>query len=108
VVVIGRRLHHGRGSNHHAEIDEALGLATSRWHQLLAVEQQVIRDEQALAIRPKQRPSQLGDETLSDRTLEQRNAGWQEETKHRRASLADLKEQAKRKRRELEALKTRS
>jgi hypothetical protein len=43
---------------------------------------------------------------LPDRTLEQRNVAWQDETKHKRAALAELKEQAKSDRKALEALVT--
>jgi hypothetical protein len=43
---------------------------------------------------------------LPDRTIDQRNADWQVETKNRRAGLADLKEQAKRERKELESFIT--
>jgi hypothetical protein len=69
------------------------------------MEEQVVREEQALATRPKNRPTQPGDETLPDRTIEQRAADWQAETKHRHATLADTKELAKNERRELERLR---
>jgi hypothetical protein len=81
-----------------------LALASDRWHRLLDLEQQVIREEQQLAARPKTRPAQASDDTLPDRTLAKRNADWQEQTKHKHAALADLKEQAKRERKELESL----
>jgi hypothetical protein len=83
------------GTRHDAGLNEAPGLAMSRWNQLLSMEQQAIREEQQLALRPKTRPAQPGDEALPDRTLEQRNAAWLDETKHRRAAFAGLKEQAK-------------
>jgi hypothetical protein len=91
------------GTRFDGQMTEAKGLAASRWHQLLSMEQQVVREEEILAARPKTRPAQPGDETLPDRTLEQRNADWQVQTKDIRAGLADLKEQAKRERRELES-----
>ena len=93
------------GSQHRPEIDEALGLATHRWGRLLDMEQQVIREEQTLAARGKTRPVQQGDEMLPDRTIAQRDAAYLDETKHRKAALAELKEQAKRERKELEALR---
>jgi hypothetical protein len=93
------------GSSHRPEIDEALGLASHRWNQLLAMEQQVVREEAALATRPKKRPAQPGDEVLPDRTLAQRDAAWVDETKYKQDSLAALKEQAKRERKELESFR---
>ena len=53
----------------------------------------------------EERPAQPGDELLPDRTLAQRDAGWQDETKHMQSALADLKEQAKRERKELESFR---
>jgi hypothetical protein len=102
---LGRDCITAAGSQHQVEVAEALGIATNRWGRLLDMEQQVIREEQQLAARPKTRPTQVGDETLPDRTIEKRNADWQEETKHRRAAFADMKEQAKRERKELESLR---
>jgi hypothetical protein len=93
------------GTRHDAALTEAKGLAMSRWNQLLSMEQQVAREEQVLAARPKTRPTQQGDEVLPDRTISQRAEAWLDETKHRRAALAELKEQAKRERKELEALR---
>jgi len=93
------------GTGFDGQMTEAKGLAASRWSQLLGLEQQVIREEGILAARPKTRLAQPGDEVLPDRTREQRNAAWQDETKHKRGALAELKEQAKRERKELEALR---
>jgi hypothetical protein len=93
------------GSGHRPEIDEALGLATHRWGRLLDMEAQIIREEQTLAARGKTLPTQPGDEMLPDRTISQRDAAYLDETKHRKAALAELKEQAKREREELEALR---
>jgi hypothetical protein len=67
------------------------------------MEEQIVREEQQLAARPKTRPAQQGDDLLPDRTIAQRDADWQVETKNRRAGLEDLKEQAKRERKELES-----
>jgi hypothetical protein len=94
------------GSGHRPEIDEALGLATHRWSRLLDMEQQVEREAAVLASRPKNRPAELTDDTLPDRTLEKRNADWQEQTKHMRAAHADLTKLAEKERRELESFVT--
>jgi hypothetical protein len=96
------------GSQHQVEVAEALGIATSRWSRLLDMEQQVIREEALLANRPKNRPTELTDDTLPDRTLEKRNADWQEQTKHMRAAHAELRKLAEEERRELESLTIKS
>jgi hypothetical protein len=93
------------GSQHRPEIDEALGLATSRWHHLHDLEAQVQREEQILATRPKSRPAAPGDELLPDRTIAQRDADWEVQTRDRRAGLAELKEQAKVERKLLESFR---
>jgi hypothetical protein len=87
------------GSQHQVEVAEALGIATSRWSRLLDQAHQVIREEAALASRPVERT----DEALPDRTLEKRNADWQEQTKHMRAAHAELRKLAEKERRELES-----
>jgi hypothetical protein len=91
------------GSQHQVEVAEALGIATSRWSRLLDMEQQVIREEQQLSSRPKNRPAERTDETLPDRTIEKRNADWQEQTKHMRAAHAELRKLAEAERKELES-----
>jgi hypothetical protein len=91
------------GTRHDAAIAEARGLAAWRWNQLLQMEQQALREEAAFAARPKTRPTQPGDEVLPDRTLEQRNADWQVETKDRREGVAALQTEAKAERKLLEA-----
>ena len=93
------------GNRHDAELAEARGLAVARWSQLIDMEQQIVREESALATRPKDRPAQPGDEVLPDRTLKQRDAEWQEATKYRRVLLGELKDQAKAERKELESLR---
>jgi flagellar motility protein MotE (MotC chaperone) len=90
-------------SQHQAEVAEALGIATSRWSRLLDMEQQVEREAAALASRPKNRPTERTDDTLPDRTLEKRNADWQEQTKHMRAAHEELRKLAENERRELES-----
>ena len=91
------------GTRHDAELMEARGRAAARWHQLLQMEQQVERDTAALAARPKKRPSERADETLPDRTLDQRNAAWEEETKSRHVALAELRRLVSTERAELES-----
>jgi hypothetical protein len=93
------------GTAHDSELAEAKGLAAGRWYRQLDLEQQVLRDEEQLAARPKTRPAQKGDDMLPDRTIAQRDAAYLDETNHRKAALAELKEQAKRERKELEALR---
>jgi hypothetical protein len=93
------------GTRHDAELAEARGLAGHRWSRLLDLEQQVLRDEAALASRPKARPAELGDDLLPDRTIASRGQAWQDETRARIADLADLREQAKNERKALEALR---
>jgi hypothetical protein len=94
------------GSRHDQALAEAKSLAASRWNQLLSIEQQIVREEQLLAARPKTRPVQQGDDLLPDRTIDERNRQWLDEKKHRRGVLDGLKEQAKAERKELEALIT--
>jgi hypothetical protein len=93
------------GSRHDSELAEAKGLAAHRWNVLLNQEQQVARDEQALATRPKQRPPEHGDDLLPDRTIASRTAAYADETKARIAALADLRELVKNERKSLEALR---
>jgi hypothetical protein len=94
------------GSSHDAELAEARALAADRWSKFLDLEAQIVREEQQLALRPKKRPAQPGDETLPDRTLAQRNVDYELQTKDRREGLAALREQAKRERKELESFIT--
>jgi hypothetical protein len=67
------------------------------------MEQQVEREAAALASRPKNRPTERTDDTLPDRTLEKRNADWQEQTKHMHAAHAELRKLADKERRELDS-----
>jgi len=105
-LTLGADVLRAASSEHQLEVAEALGIATNRWGRFLDMEQQAIREEAALASRPKNRPAELTDEALPDRTLEKRNADWQEQTKHMRAAHAELKEQAKAERKALESLIT--
>lgn len=90
------------GTRHDAELMEAKALAAHRWHRLLDLEQQVVREEQKLAGRPRTRPNEPGDDLVPNRTLAERDRAWEEQTKDRRDSLGALKEQAKAERKELE------
>jgi hypothetical protein len=96
------------GNRHDQELLEARHLAARRWEQLLSMEQQIVREEQQLAARPKTRPATPGDEVLPDRTLAQRDAEWLDATKYRRNLLAELKEQAKTERRTLDSFITKA
>jgi hypothetical protein len=78
-------------STHQSEIAAALGLAAHRWNQLLALEQQVTREEQELAVRPRRRGTAPGDEFLASELVKKAEAAWEEETKARRDSLAEMK-----------------
>lgn len=95
------------GNRHDAALAEARGLAVFRWNQLINMEQQVIREEQKLATRPKTRPVQRADDQLPDRTIEKQDREWQAKTEYLRTTLEELKEQAKRERKELESYITR-
>jgi hypothetical protein len=95
------------GNRHDAELAEARGLAVFRWNQLINIEQQVIREEQALAARPKKRPSAPGDDLVPDRTLAERDRAFEEESKGRRDGLEVLKAQAKHERASLRVMSRR-
>jgi hypothetical protein len=94
------------GTRHDAELAEAKGIAAARWNQLLGLEAQIVREEQQLALRPKNRPISSTDDTLPDRFLEKQEQEWQEKTKYLHAAHAELKEQAKAERKELESFVT--
>jgi hypothetical protein len=90
-------------SRHDAALAEARGLAGHRWNQVLSMEQQIVREEQQLAARPKKRPSEVGDDLLPDRTIAERERAWEEQTKHMHAAHAELRKLAETERRELES-----
>ena len=97
------------GSNRHtAELQEAQGIAAARWNQLIGMEAQAEREAAALARRPKNRPTQPGDDELPDRTLKQRDAAWQDKGTYLRDSLAALKAEAASESRLLESYITKS
>jgi hypothetical protein len=93
------------GSRHDAALAEARSLAAHRWSRLLSQEEQIIRDEAVLAGRPKQRPSQPGDDIVPDRTIQKWNAEWEDQTRLMREELVNLKQSAKNERKALEGLR---
>ncbi len=104
VAGLGRRLHHCCQSGHRGEIDEALGLATARWERLFGMEAQVQRETQDLALRPRKRPGQFGDDMLSGDVLLRLRKAYEQETKGLQDELADLRKLAAAERKELEGL----
>jgi hypothetical protein len=54
------RLHQAASSSHQQEVAEALGLASHRWNQPLAMEEQVVREEQNLAGAAEEAPIAAG------------------------------------------------
>lgn len=91
------------GTAHDAELIEARGLAAYRWEQLLGMEAQVGREEQALALRPKKRPRELGDDLLAAEAIKRFEQAFEDQTKHRVGSLAELKKLAAAERNALES-----
>jgi len=83
------------GTRHDAELAEARGLAMARWFGLKNMESQIVRETQALAGRPKDRPARHDDDRLPDRTIEKQNAEWLDQTRYLRDSLEALKAEAK-------------
>jgi hypothetical protein len=92
------------GSRHDAEWAEAKALAAHRWSRLLDLEGQVQREEQTLAARPKNRPKAPSDDLIASEVIERMATAFAQETDGMRAGVEQLKEQAKRERRELESL----
>jgi hypothetical protein len=90
-------------TRHDQELLEARSLAGHRWNVLLNQEEQIVQEEMALAGRPKQRPSQPGDDIIPDRTIQKWEAAWSDETRGLREQLAALKELAKNERQELQS-----
>jgi hypothetical protein len=90
-------------SNHRSEIDEALQLASYRWNRLHDLEQQVIREDQALRVRPAKRPTEPGDAMLATEVLERLQKAYEAQAETMRKELRVLKEQAKHDRAELGA-----
>ena len=91
------------GTMHDGEIAQAKGAAAARWNQLLGMEQQIQREEATLVRRPKKRPISSTDDTLPDRTIEKQEREWQDKSTYLHAALAELKDQAKAEREELQS-----
>jgi hypothetical protein len=85
------------------ELAEAKGLAAHRWNVLLNQEEQIVREEQALAVRPTRRPSDVNDWKLPKEAIERLEKAYNDETEGAREQLKLLKELAKNERRELES-----
>lgn len=96
------------GNRHDQELLEAKAVAAARWEQLLNIEQQVVREEQAVAARPRKRPPAPGDDMLATEVIRRLELAFEEESKGRRDGLEVLKAQAKREREELEAFITKA
>jgi hypothetical protein len=68
----------------------------------IGLEQQVQREEQAVAARPRKRPAARGDDMLATEVIKRLESAFEEESKGRRDGLEVLKAQAKHERAELE------
>jgi hypothetical protein len=82
---------------------EARLAAASRWHRLVELEGQIVREEQALAARPKKRPQQPNDDLIAPEGLKRLEDEFASRADYQRASLEELKEQAKKERSEVES-----
>ena len=91
-------------NNTHAdEINEALGIAAGRWSQLLDMEAQVPREEARLATMERGRAPDPADEFSPKELLDKKDKAHRERVEGTRSSLKQLKEEARRVRRELES-----
>ena len=92
------------GSSGHAdEINEALGLAASRWEQLLGMEAQIPREEANLAVLERGRVPDPTDEFAGPELRAKKDADHRDRVESRRRGLKQLKEEAKRMRKELDS-----
>lgn len=91
------------GSSHADEINEALGLASYRWEQLLGMEAQIPREEAKLATLERGRVPEPADEFTPRELLAKKDADHRNRVESRRDGLKQLKEEAKRIRKELES-----
>jgi hypothetical protein len=89
------------GTRHDSELMEAKIAAASRWHRLVELEGQIVREEQALAARPKTRPQQPNDDLIAPTGLKRLEDEFAAKADYQRASLDALKEQAAKERAEL-------
>jgi hypothetical protein len=91
------------GTAHDAELAEAKGIAASRWSQLLDLEQQIPREEANLAVLERGRVPDPTDEYAPKELLAKKDADHRSRVESRRAGLKQLKEEAKRGRKEPES-----
>jgi hypothetical protein len=91
------------GNRHADEINEALGLAASRWEQLLAIEKQIPNDEARLATLERGRVPDPTDAYVPKDVLAKKDADHLNRVEGARGALKSLKEEAKRGRKELES-----
>ena len=89
------------GNRHDSELMEAKVAAASRWHRLVELEGQIVREEQAVAARPKKRPQQPDDDLIPAEGLKRLEDEFAAKADCQRASLEELKETAKKERAEL-------
>lgn len=91
------------GSSHQEEIAEALGIAASRWSQLLELEAQIPREEANLAAMERGRQADPSDEWAPKELLDRKDTAQRDRIANDRAAIKTLKEGAKRGRREHES-----
>ena len=96
------------GTVHDAELAEAKGIAASRWEQLLGMEAQIPREEANLAVLERGRVADAGDEFAPRELIAHKDAQHRDRVESRRAGLKQLKEEAKRVRKELESFITKA
>jgi len=91
------------GSSHADEINESLGLASYRWEQLLGMEAQIPREEAKLATLERGRVPEPADEFTPKELLAKKDAAHRDREESTRSSIKQVKEEAKRVRKELES-----
>ena len=91
------------GTAHDAELAEAKGIAASRWEQLLGMEAQIPREEANLAMLERGRVTDPSDEFAGPELRAKKDADHRDRVESRRGGLRQLKEEAKRVRKELES-----
>jgi hypothetical protein len=69
----------------------------------VAGEQQIERDQQILASRPRKRPTQPGDDMLADEVIKRLETQFAAEVDVMRVGLEELQVEAKRERKEIES-----
>lgn len=94
------------GTAHDRELAEAKGIAASRWEQLLGMEAQIPREEATLAVLERGRVPDPADEFAGPELRAKKDADHRDRVESRRAGVKQLKEEAKRVRKELESFQT--